>query len=387
MNTFWKIKFQLMHLLHLLPGYLFNRQIISDSPTHILFCLVDHFEPGHGNVSKKTEKQRMRKLLTRYPEICSEHTDSFGNPPKRTWFFPPHYHRHNNLKELVSLCHAGYGEIELHLHHGKKKPDTSDNLKRTIMQCIEEYSEFGIFGTHNGEKKYGFIHGNSALDNSRGGKFCGVNNEIDILIETGCYADFTFPCSCEANPLQVNSIYYAVDNPDKPKSYSTGKLVQAGMNDTKGLMMIQGPLYPYLKNQKISQLRLYGAVIDGIMPVDDKRIDQWVRTGIHVKGHRNWIVVKMHTHGAVDHESVLGGEIQFIFNYLKENYGSGDNKFLHYVTTRELYNIIKAIECGEPLTNPEDYKNYAITPAKYDVSSQIAGASPYLQDLVTRTYA
>ena len=86
--------------------------------------------------------------------------DSSGNIPKRTWFFPPHYHRNSALKKLVSLCERGYGEIELHLHHGKIKPDTSENLEMTIRQCVKEYSYFGIFGHDtNNDKKYGFVHG------------------------------------------------------------------------------------------------------------------------------------------------------------------------------------------------------------------------------------
>lgn len=190
-------------------------------PIHILFCTVDHYEPGIGNVDKDKEMERVKYLLEEYPKLAKRHKDSAGNYPKRTWFFPPHYHRNNSLKNLVALCEEGYGEIELHLHHGKTKPDTPQNLERTIKQCIEEYSYFNIFGTENGLKRYGFIYGDWALNNSRNGKYCGANNEIQILKKTGCYADFTFPSMNETNPKQINSIYYAKDNPNKAKSHDT----------------------------------------------------------------------------------------------------------------------------------------------------------------------
>ena len=66
-----------------------------------------------------------------------------------------------------------------------------------------------------GRPAYGFIHGNWALDNSRpDGRWCGVNNELDVLRETGCYADFTFPSApSPTQPRKINSIYYAVDDP------------------------------------------------------------------------------------------------------------------------------------------------------------------------------
>ena len=73
----------------------------SKIPIHICFCLVDHYEPGTGNVSKEIEIDRVNELVENYPIIVKNHKDNNGNIPKRTWFFPPHYHRNNNLKKLV----------------------------------------------------------------------------------------------------------------------------------------------------------------------------------------------------------------------------------------------------------------------------------------------
>jgi hypothetical protein len=68
------------------------------------------------------------------------------------------------------------------------------------------------------------------LDNSLpGDRFCGLNNEITLLRDLGCYADFTMPSG--ASPTQarlINTIYWAVDDPDKPKSYDTGVPVIPG---------------------------------------------------------------------------------------------------------------------------------------------------------------
>src|SRR5258707_498316 len=77
---------------------------------------------------------------------------------------------------------------------------------------------------HPQEEMYAFIHGNWALDNSRpDGRWCGINNELDVLRETGCFADFTLPSA--PSPCQtstINRIYYAVDDPKRPKSHDTG---------------------------------------------------------------------------------------------------------------------------------------------------------------------
>lgn len=362
----------------------YNRR--SKKPIHVLFCLVDHYEPGNGNVTEEIARARVDLLITEYPKLADRHKDCAGNPPKRTWFFPPHYHSNYHLRDLASLCNRGYGEIELHLHHGKTEPDNAENLENTIRQCVREYSRFGIFGAEDGVTKYGFIHGDWALDNSRNGKFCGVNNEISILNKTGCYADFTFPSMNESDPKKINSIYYASDDPHKPKSHNTGVDVRSPGTPTGDLLMVQGPLYPFWTDNKIFGLRVRGDVINGNPPVTENRIDAWIRTGICVNGKEEWIIVKTHTHGAPDYKAVLGKEMDDIFKYLETRYNDGVNYKLHYCTAREIYNVIKAAEAGEAGADPQEYKNYKISAPGYNASPNIAGASEELKQLVARTY-
>jgi len=382
----WRAFFHGSALAHWITIQQLTKSRKKNDPTHILFCMADHFEPGTGYVDLNIEKERMKTLLSKYPPLSERHRDFYGNPLKRTWFFPPHYHRNSNLKELVSLCESGYGEIELHLHHGKTRPDTSENLKNTLIQCVEEYSRFGIFGSENNKKKYGFIHGDYALDNSLNGKYCGVNNEIKILEETGCYADFTFPSLNVSNPLMVNSIFYATDNPTKPKSHNWGVRVRKNSTKKGDLMIIPGVLYPSIKVDKALSIRMNWDNINGRPPKSKKDIDLWIKTNIHVKGKQNWIFVKTHTHGAIDNEAILGREMDQICEYLETKYNDNKKFTLHYVTARELYNIIKAIEAGESGSNPEAYRDYKIDRPLYDSSSNITEASGRLQRLIAKTY-
>jgi hypothetical protein len=224
------------------------------------------------------------------------------------------------------------------------------------------------------------------LDNSRHGKFCGVNDELQILDSTGCYADFTFPSRCESNPKQINSIYYAVDDPRNPKSYAKGTPVKRGGAKEGDLMIIQGPLHPFFYSRRITSLRAPGDGITGKPPVTDKRVDYWVKTNIHVEGKSNWIFVKTHTHGATDSRAVLGDEMDDIFGYLESRYNDGVRYRLHYVTAREMFNIIKAAEADEEGANPEEYRDYLISRPSYDSSVDIPEASDTLKALVAKTY-
>lgn len=386
MNTFFKIKFNLISLLLYLLDARGRAEVRKQKPLHIVFGTMDHYEPGSEHASPKTEMARVDRLLKQYPELIKGHFDSFGNIPRRTWFFPPHYHRFYSLKKLVSLCEEGYGEIELHLHHGTVRPDTPENLEETIRRCVEEYSHFGIFGEENGQKKYGFIHGDWALDNSRHGRYCGVNNEINILLKTGCYADFTFPSLNESNPAQINSIYYAVDDPNQPKSHNTGIRVRKNEKDSHGLMMIQGPMFPFFKNSSKLSLRIFGDSIDGFPPVTANRIDAWVNAGIHIVDVPNVVFVKTHTHGSIYDRAVLGEEMDFVFRYLESTYNDGKNYILHYATAREMYNIICALRDGEDPKEIENFRNYCISTPKYDSSVNIEESSQELRNLVCKTY-
>src|SRR5439155_17729038 len=116
-------------------------------------------------------------------------------------------------------------------HH---QDDTAETLRQKLRGAIAQWQEVGALGRWPATERpaFGFIHGNWALDNCRienGRNFCGVNDELTVLAEEGCYADFTFPALFHmAQPRQVNSIYYAQDDPRRPKSHDRGGPVRVG---------------------------------------------------------------------------------------------------------------------------------------------------------------
>ena len=366
-----------------------NRRYRANRRIHLLFCMCDHFEPGTAGASVDVANARMNDLITKYPLIAEQHRDSDGRVPRRSWFFPPHYHKHGWLMSLVKLCADGYGEIELHLHHGKNRPDSTDNLRDTLKLCIEEYSRFGIFGKSGTEPKYGFIHGDWALNNSRSGRFCGVDNELSILKETGCYADFTLPSPVGGLFDRSNSIYYADTNSRHSHAHVQGNFVRVGSisnPDESGLLVVQGPLHPLRISSSFLSTRIVGDGLDNFLPVSEARIDSWVDAGISVEGRDDWLYIKTHTHGAMDAETVLGDKMHKLFDYLESKYNDNVKFCLHYVTARELFNIIKAAEAGESGDNPVDYKDYLVSEPSYDSSVDISEASSLLSGLVSKTY-
>ena len=260
-------------------------------------------------------------------------------------------YRRQEVERVAEMCRTGYGEVEVHLHHDN---DTAEHLRQTMLDWKTLLrNQFGLLSTDKagGQVRYGFIHGNWALDNSRpDGKWCGVNNELDVLRETGCYADFTmpaYPSQCQTR--KINSIYYAVDDPQRPKSHDQGIDVGTAARPAKSLMLIQGPLVLNWRSRKFGVLpRVENANLQGNQPPDPRRLDLWLRAGIRVPSRPDWVFAKLHTHGAPEtNQAVLLGDPMVRFHEALAARSVADTLFhFHYVTAREMYNLARAAEAG-----------------------------------------
>jgi len=103
--------------------------------------------------------------------------------------------------------------------------------------------------------------------------------------------------------------------------------------------------------------------VRGACPPTPERVDAWVKTGIHVQGRPEWVFVKVHTHGTQerDMDTLLGDPMHAMHDHLETTYNDGQRHVLHYVTSREMYNIIKAAEAGMQ-GNPARYRDFELPP-------------------------
>lgn len=320
-------------------------------PVHVLFCIGDHYEPRHGGVDPAQAMRRVEAWVREYPRQFDRFRDADGRPPQYSFFYPLEEYDRAEMDALAGLCRAGYGEVEVHLHHDN---DTADNLRRRLLEYKELLArDHGLLARHRrtGELAYGFIHGNWALDNSRpDGRWCGVNNELDVLRDTGCYADFTMPSA--PSPTQtrkINSIYWAVDDPCCPKSHDTGLDLAAGPKPENGLLMIQGPLVLDWGRRRYGVLpRVENGCIQANQVPTVRRLDQWLRARVQVPTRPDWFFVKVYTHGAPEaNAAVLLGDPMVRFHEdLARRAADNPNFHVHYVTAREMYNLARAAEAG-----------------------------------------
>jgi hypothetical protein len=354
------LRFWLPSYLKQMLGGLLQAKESANQLTHVMFLICDHYEPRHKITKNGHDVERVKAWVEGYPRFAAECQRLFGHYPLHSWFYPPH-HGLDHLVEINKLVFGGFGEIELHYHHDNDTPETLD---RDLRQVIKDYNARGILLSSGNEivPRFSFIHGDWALDNSHPhGYFCGVNNELDILQNLGCWGDFTMPSADMCQTTKINSIYYAIDNPNKPKSHNHGADARVGKTQPTGFFLMQGPLgirwkingAPKIENASLTNQN-WG---------NEGRVKYWIKSNIHVKGKPEWKFIKLHTHGAVerDHDALFGKKAMEMHSLLNKRYNDGVKYKLHYVTARQAYNICRAAENGMT-GDPSLYKDYEIAP-------------------------
>jgi hypothetical protein len=318
-------------------------------PQHVFLCVADHYEPDWGNAPEDVRIERVNRWVRDYPRSVAGLTDSRGRPPQHTFFFPLEEYRPRLLDQLAELCQRGFGEVEVHLHHDN---DTSAHLRERLEWFRETlYHQHGLLHRDaQGHIRYAFIHGNWALDNSDPqGLWCGVNDELNVLIQTGCYADLTMPAA--PHPCQtrtINSIYYAVDDPERPKSHDTGTPAAVGHRPRADqLLMIQGPLALDWRDRKAGILpRLENGDLHANRPPSARRLDLWLQAAVRVRGRPDWTFIKLHTHGAKppNADVLLGPPMRELHHELARRAQNDRNFHYYYVTARQMAQMVHAAE-------------------------------------------
>ena len=324
----------------------------SDKVKHIYVCLADHYEPYFGQASQDHARGLVDDWVKHYREISSKHSDSFGNPPQHSYFYPIEEYDDYVMDELSSICKEKLGDVDIHLHHDN---DNADNLTKTLSDFKKLlYDRHQLLRKdENGNIVYGFIHGNWALDNSRpDGKWCGVNNEIDVLVNTGCVFDMTMPSApSDTQTRKINSIYFTADD-GKPKSHDKGWDATVGKwGNQSELLMIQGPLTFNWSNRKLGLIpKIETGELSFDAPPSLSRIKLWEKFGATIEGAEDHVFIKLYTHGLQQNNMKMffeNGGFDTLWTSLEREYKDKLGYKLHYLNAWEMYLKVKTICTGE----------------------------------------
>ena len=355
-----------------LPGYAWQRltRAAAGGRIHAIIALADHFEPSSmsigqaGYASWDIQEKRLQTWCEEYPQKFDRFRDSEGRRFTHTYFYPAEQYHRNLIERLARLCHAGWGEIEIHLHHGVTEPATEETTRRQIVFFRDTLArEHKCLSYVDGDTtpKYAFVHGNFALANCAGGFGCGVDNEMQLLAETGCYVDMTYPTSAfhPAQIARLNSLYECALPLEKTAPQRRGRKLKVGRPITKLPFIVQGPwMMDFDRKSRTGLGRIENGSLTGANPPSLKRLALWRKAAITVAGRPDWIFIKLHTHGMdpTQTDTVLGKPMQ---QFLDELIGgaAAREEILHFVSAREMANILLAA-CEGREGDPGDYREY-----------------------------
>jgi len=366
---------KILRSLRWLPSYAWQRLVrrpAQVSLPHFIIAVANHFEPAFSlqpcdaRVSLREQIARVQQWYRDYRAKLGQWRDSDGRPLRHTYFYPAEDCDTRIISEMADHCHAGWGEIEVHLHHGVRTPDTAENTRRALIEFRNVLVAHGCLSRweNGGPPRYGFVHGNWALANSMDGQFCGVDDEIQILAETGCYADFTLPSAPErAQVRKINALYECALPLTQRSAHSQGRELTCGITPRTFPLMIQGPLMVDFKRQ-IGGRRspcIENGALTSVRPPSPERLSLWREAGITVKGRPEWIFVKLYCHGmdSRDREGLLGRPMQDFLEFLTGHIRTTGEYGVHFVTAREMVNIALAA-CDGQSGNPGEYRDYRL---------------------------
>jgi hypothetical protein len=242
--------------------------------------------------------------------------------------------------------------VEVHLHHENEQRDSF--IRKVTEFCRRLTDDHGLLRQQNGRTVFGFIHGNWALDNSHpDGKACGLNGEIALLRDLGCYADFTMPSAPSATQGRVvNQVYWCMSNPDnRPKSFDRGIEATIGGGRRGDLLMFTGPLGLRFGERLLPRLES-GEIAGYDMPTP-ARVRRWFELAPTIGDD---LFLKLFTHGAQERnfEPLLNGGLDNLYRWLAEE-GDRRDIEIHWATAWQMYQAVDALVHGRKSASvPED---------------------------------
>jgi hypothetical protein len=318
-----------------------RRRFQPTQPRRAWVAITDHYEPLGQGASLETARDRVAQWREKWPRIADDAPrDAAGQRPQYSFFYPQEEYQRELLDGLAEMVRLGVGDVEVHLHHHDERREAF--IQKVTEFCARLTGDHGLLRRHEGRTAFGFIHGNWALDNSRpDGQWCGLNGEVALLRDLGCYADFTMPSA--PSPTQgriVNQIYWCTNHSDhRPRSFDQGIEASVGGGRRGDLLMMTGPLGIRFGDRLLP--RLENGELASYDPATEARVHQWFDLAPRIGED---IFLKLFAHGAQQRnlESLLGGDLSNLYRWLAEE-AQRRGIEIHWATAWQMFQAADAL--------------------------------------------
>jgi hypothetical protein len=186
---------------------------------------------------------------------------------------------------------------------------------------------------------------------------------MQILADTGCYADFTLPSVPHQTQVpRINAIYSCGNPLPEARPHKSGPSVSVGRQPTLPIIFT-GPLV-FNWSRRIRSVPV-PRVDDGALaknyPMDLKRLQRWFNARISVVGRPEWVFIKLYSHGFFDwdQEAMIGPELRRFMTEVLD-YGARTDRFdVYFASAREAFNMVMAAVDGHS-GSPGLYREYRL---------------------------
>jgi hypothetical protein len=334
----------------------------SNELRHLVFLVANHFEPGPGDEGL-ARLESWCKLARATGDAVRDHD---GTPFRHTNFFPAEQYERPLLEVLSALQADGYGEVEIHLHHGVENPDSSENTRRMLEDFRDVLAEdHGCLSRADPDSspRYAFVHGNWALANSAGGRFCGVDDEMQILADTGCYADFTLPSApFQSQVPRINAIYQCGHPLNEARPHRSGPSLKVREKPELPIIFTGPLVFDWTRRARGLPIpRIDDGALAQNYPLSLHRFDRWRSAHIGVEGRADWIFVKLYSHAFFDRDQdvMIGEQMKRFMSEVMELAEQTGRFKIHFASAREAFNMVMAAVDGCE-GSPNAYRDYRL---------------------------
>jgi hypothetical protein len=186
---------------------------------------------------------------------------------------------------------------------------------------------------------------------------------MQILADTGCYADFTLPSvPFQSQVPRINAIYQCANQLTEARPHRSGPSLKVG--DKLQLPIIfTGPLvFDWTRRLRgLPVPRIEDGALAQNYPLSLGRFKRWRSAGIGVKERPDWIFIKLYSHGFFDWDQdlMIGEQMKrFMSEVLEFGERTGNFK-VHFASAREAFNMVVAAVEGQK-GQPGAYRDYKL---------------------------
>ena len=187
---------------------------------------------------------------------------------------------------------------------------------------------------------------------------------MQILQDTGCYADMTLPSVPGETQVPVFNQIYECALPLSEKSpHRAGRRVRVFGNEPQLPLIFTGPLVlNWTRRIKGVPVPRFddGALVNN-QPLDLARLNRWLSANITVENRPEWIFVKLYCHGFfdLDQQVCIGDEAARFFGEIIEAGEKSSDYKVYFASAREAFNMVAAAIDGKR-GSPGEFRDYRL---------------------------